>query len=412
MRAVIRPGRARGEMAAPPSKSMAHRLLICAALAKGESFVRPVDRCEDVLATVDCLTALGADLRWEGDGFRVTGCDPAEAQSTRLFCRESGSTLRFMIPLCLLSGRPMRLAGSETLLNRPLSVYEDICRAQGLHFRREEGELWVEGRLKPGEYAVPGDVSSQFISGLMFALPLLEGDSTLRVLPPVESRPYLNMTLRALMEAGIPARWLDEQTLFLPGNSSYAAREAIVEGDFSNAVFFAALNCLGGDVRLTGLREDSLQGDRIYAQYLPLLVQGCPALDVSNCPDLAPALMAVAAACHGARLTGTRRLRFTESDRGAVMAAELGKFGAVTDVSEDELVVREAPLHAPGAALSSHNDHRVAMALSLLCTRVGGEIEGAQAVRKSLPDYWDRLKALGVEVELREDAHGYPQIKR
>jgi len=401
VRAVIRPGTARGDIQAPPSKSMAHRLLICAALARGESVVRHVDRSEDMLATVDCLGALGASLRWDGDCVRVTGCDPRNAAPARLLCRESGSTLRFMIPLCLLSGRPARLEGSATLMGRPLSVYEDICRAQGLLMEREGNALRLAGRLSPGDYAVPGGVSSQFASGLLFALPLLDGDSTVRLIPPVESRSYLDMTLRALAEAGVDARWLDDRTLYAPGGSAYAAREAAVEGDYSNAAFFEALNCLGGAVRLRGLRPDSLQGDRVYARCFPLLMQSEPELDVSDCPDLAPVLMVVAAACHGARLTGTRRLRFKESDRGAVMAGELARFGVRVEAFENEIIVRAGRLCRPAKPLSSHNDHRVAMALSVLCTLTGGEIDGAEAVRKSLPDYWSMLKALGVPVELR-----------
>ena len=400
MRAVIHPGHARGAMTAPPSKSMAHRLLIGAGLAAGESVVRGLDKSEDILATADCLSALGAKVEWEGSTARVTGADARKAESARLACRECGSTLRFMIPLCLLSGKPMYLSGSETLMNRPLAIYEDICRAQGLRFEREQGALLVEGRLSPGKYEVPGGVSSQFISGLLFALPLLSGDSLIRLIPPVESRSYVDMTIKALSLFGVKAEWTDENALRVPGGQAYRPADATVEGDYSNAAFFEALNSVGGDVRVAGLLESSLQGDRVYRDYFPRLAEGCPVLDVSNCPDLAPVLFALAAARHGARFTGTRRLRFKESDRGAAMAEELKKLGVAMDVQDNEIVVREGTLRAPREALSSHNDHRVAMALSVLCTLTGGVIDGAQAVKKSLPDYWDRLKKLGVEVEL------------
>ncbi|MBO4885915.1 MAG: 3-phosphoshikimate 1-carboxyvinyltransferase [Clostridia bacterium] len=404
MRAVIHPGKARGVIEAPPSKSMAHRLLIGAGLARGESVVRGLDRSEDVLATVDCLCALGAKIRWEGNAARVMGCDPRRAESQPLDCGECGSTLRFMIPLCLLSGRPARLRGSETLMRRPLSVYEDICRRQGLRFEWEGNELLVKGPLAPGEYEVPGGVSSQFVSGLLFALPLLSEDSTVRLVPPVESRPYMDMTVQTLEAFSVRVERKDGNTLRVPGRSVFRAVDAAVEGDYSNAAFFAALNCVGGDVRLTGLSANSLQGDRAYLDYFPRLERGEAVLDVSDCPDLAPVLFAVAAACHGARFTGTRRLRFKESDRGAAMAEELARFGIKMEVFENEAIVRPGGLHAPREALSSHNDHRVAMALSVLCTLTGGTIEGAQAVRKSLPDYWDRLRTLGVEVELHEYA--------
>ena len=404
MRAIIRPGTARGTVAAPPSKSMAHRLLIGAALAEGKSVVRGVDPSEDILATADCLTALGASLSWEGSAVRVRGCDPRKAASAVLRCRESGSTLRFMIPLCLLSGSAMRLEGSETLLSRPLSVYEELCREQGLSLRRENGGLLAEGRLSPGEYAVPGGISSQFITGLLFALPLLSGDSRIRLIPPVESRSYLSLTLQALHDAGISIRWEDEYTLSVPGNAAYRPQDTEVEGDYSNAAFFEALNCAGGNVTVTGLRTDSLQGDRVYRDFFPRLAAGPAEPDLSDCPDLAPVLFAAAALCHGAAFTGTRRLRFKESDRGAAMAQEMAKFGVNLILEENRITVPAAPLRAPSEPLDSHNDHRIAMALSLLCTRTGGEIRGAEAVRKSFPDYWDRLCSLGISVTLSSES--------
>ena len=400
MRAVIRPGIARGTVAAPPSKSMAHRYLICAALAKGESIVRQVDWSEDIRATADCLEVLGAKLQIQGDTVRVIGCDPAEAASAELPCRESGSTLRFLLPLCLLSGHEMRLRGSGRLMERPLSVYEEICRRQGLSLERGPGQVTVQGVLAPGEYAVPGDVSSQFISGLLFALPLLERGSVIRLIPPVESRSYLDMTVQALRDFGVDVRWQDRHTLTVPGVAVGQPRYMTVEGDYSNAAFFDALNLTGGAVRVTGLRPDSLQGDRVYRQYFAALREEDPCLDLADCPDLAPVLFAAAALTGGARFTGTRRLRFKESDRGSAMAEELAKFGVQMTVSENEIVVPPAALHAPDAPLSSHNDHRIAMALSILCAQTGGVIEGAEAVRKSLPDYWERLQSLHVEVTL------------
>ena len=402
MNVLIRPGIARGTVAAPPSKSMAHRLLICAALAEGESIVRGVDRSEDILATADCLSALGASLSWDGSSVRVRGCDPRKAGPAVLRCRESGSTLRFMIPLCLLSGSAMRLEGSETLLSRPLSVYEDLCRERNLTLRRMDGGLLAEGRLTAGEYTVPGGVSSQFITGLLFALPLLSGDSRITLIPPVESRSYLSLTLQALRDAGVSVSWTDQNTLIVPGNTAYQSQDTEVEGDYSNAAFFEALNCAGGRVTVTGLRKDSLQGDRVYQEFFPQLAAGPAELDLSDCPDLAPVLFSVAALCYGAVFTGTRRLRFKESDRGAAMAEEMAKFGVTLTLEENRIAVPAAALHAPSEALDSHNDHRIAMALSLLCTRTGGEIRGAEAVRKSFPDYWKRLRSLKIDIEQRE----------
>ena len=400
MNVIIQPGTARGMVAAPPSKSMAHRLLICAALSEGESTVYGVDRSEDILATSDCLSALGASLNWEGTTVHIKGCDPRRSGPAVLNCRESGSTLRFMIPLCMLSGNPMILKGSPTLLSRPLSVYEDLCRDRGLTFTRTEEGLLVQGRLTPGEYTVPGSISSQFITGLLFALPLLDGNSRIRLLPPVESGSYLSLTLQALQDAGVRVSNPDEYTLNIEGSAAFSARSTEVEGDYSNAAFFEALNCIGGEVTVTGLRTDSLQGDRIYREYFPLLREGPAELDLTDCPDLAPVLFAAAALCHGAVFTGTRRLRFKESDRGAVMALEMAKFGITLETEENRIIVPAGNIHMPAEPLDSHNDHRIAMALSLLCTRTGGEIHCAEAVRKSFPDYWQKLQSLGIDVSI------------
>ena len=396
---TIHPGTARGKIQAPPSKSMAHRRLICAALSGGESVIRGVDRSEDILATADCLQALGASLSWEGDTVRVRGTDPRHSASAVLRCRESGSTLRFMIPLCLLSGNPMRLEGSETLLSRPLSVYEDLCRSRSLTLERENG-LLVRGPLTPGDFEIPGNISSQFVTGLLFALPLLPGPSRIRLVPPVESRSYLSLTLQALQSAGVTVRLPDENTFEIPGNDRYLPQDMAVEGDYSNAAFPEALNLLGGEVTVTGLAEDSLQGDRVFRDYFARLQAGTAELDLADCPDLAPVLFAVSALCHGAVFTGTRRLRFKESDRGVAMAQEMAKFGIALALEENRIAVPAAAFHAPSEPLDSHNDHRIAMALSLLCTRTGGEIRGAEAVRKSFPDYWDRLRSLGIDITL------------
>ena len=396
MRIRIEPGKARGTTAAPPSKSMAHRLLICAGFADGTSVIRGIDPSEDVLATSDCLRALGAQLRAEGADVTVAGCDPRKSNAGTLACRESGSTLRFMIPPALLSGAEIRFTGSEKLMSRPLSVYEDICRQRGFLFERGNDSLRVRGRLAAGTYEVPGDISSQFISGLMFALPLAEGDSAIRILPPVESRSYLDLTLQALRDFGIRAEWDGPETLRIPGGQAYRPREAAVEGDYSNAALLEILNDVGGEVTVTGLRADSLQGDRVYRDYLALIRHGTPELDVTDCPDLAPALIAAAAMKNGAKLTGTRRLRLKESDRGAAMAEEMAKFGVRLVNRENEIAVPGGEPHRPSEPLSSHNDHRIAMALAAVCVRTGGEIDGAEAVRKSFPDYWERLKKLGI----------------
>ncbi len=395
MTVTILPSKPRGSVAAPPSKSMAHRLLICAGQAIGSQTVHGVAPSEDILATVDCLRALGVSCDLRGGDAVLTGYTlHCGEKGAVLPCRESGSTLRFFLPLCLF-GPPMTLTGSARLLARPLDVYADICEKQGIRFEKGERAVTVRGTLSPGEFRLPGDVSSQFVSGLLFALPRLSGDSVIRLRPPVESRSYIDMTMAALRLYGVETRWLDRETIAVPGRQVSAFRpEVTVEGDWSNAAFFLAL---GAEV--TGLDPDSLQGDRVCAAYFDALRQGPATLDISDCPDLGPVLMAFAAMHRGGTFTGTRRLRMKESDRGWAMYEELEKFGVPVTVGENEISVG-CGLRAPSEPLSGHNDHRIVMALAVLCARVGGTIEGAEAVSKSFPDFFERLKDLGIEMEI------------
>ncbi len=399
MRVRIQPGELRGTVSAPPSKSMAHRMLICAALAEGESLVRPIELSEDILATMDGLGALGAKIRQEDDCLRVAGCRPAEADSTVIPCRESGSTLRFLLPLCLLNAKEMRLTGSERLLARPLDVYEILCKERGFRLERSPEGIRVQGKLEAGEYTVRGDLSSQFLTGLAYALSLLEGESILRILPPIESEPYLRMTLEAMAACGVTIRRPEPETLMIPEGMRYAAGKKNVEGDWSNAAFFEALRQAGHGIRITGLREDSLQGDRVCREYFRRIAQGGAEVDVTDCPDLAPVLMTFGAMNGGVRLTGTRRLRFKESDRGQVMAEELAKFGVGVSIGENDITIGGETPNVPREILDGHNDHRIVMALAVLCTRTGGVIDGAEAVRKSFPGFWDAMLGLGARID-------------
>ncbi|MBR0134823.1 MAG: 3-phosphoshikimate 1-carboxyvinyltransferase, partial [Clostridia bacterium] len=265
MRVKIYPSRAAGEVFPPPSKSMAHRFLICAGLADGESTIRNVALSEDILATIDCLKALGAQVNENGESISVKGAKRPFAAGI-MPCRESGSTLRFFIPICLLDGKRRVFKGSERLLSRPLSVYEDICREKCFEFSRGFGEITVSGRLCGGRYAVPGDISSQFISGLLFALPIVNGDSAIELVPPVESRPYIDMTLFSLSSFGVRAEWTGENELLICGGQDYSPADLTVEGDCSNAAFLAAMNLAGGSVRIKGLNSATLQGDRVYEE--------------------------------------------------------------------------------------------------------------------------------------------------
>lgn len=397
---TIEKSKAFGEVKAPPSKSMAHRYLICGAYTGG-SEIGGVAFSEDIKATLSCLEALGAKVEIKGDKIKLGGISAeAPINSHNLYCNESGSTLRFLVPLCMLKDAEMTLEGTERLFSRSLSVYEDLCKEQGITFKQNKNSVTVKGKLTPGKYSVRGDISSQFISGLMFALPNLSGDSVIDITGKLESGSYLGLTLKALADFGVRISRVDESTMYIKGDQIFKKRKLTVEGDYSNAAFFEALNLFGGNVAVTGLSEDSVQGDRVYKEIFPKLLKGNPTVDISDCPDLGPILMAVAAACNGAKFIGTKRLKIKESDRGMAMAEELAKFGCKAIVDEDEIEVKKCSLKTPVLPLSGHNDHRIVMAVAVLCTITGGKIYGAQAVSKSFPDFFEKLRGLGVELKV------------
>ncbi|MBO5213678.1 MAG: 3-phosphoshikimate 1-carboxyvinyltransferase [Clostridia bacterium] len=397
MKLKITPSVAQGTVQAPPSKSMAHRLLICAGLSQGESVIENVAFSQDILATLDCLKALGATLSVQGSTVTVWGNPNPKAQGV-LPCRESGSTLRFFLPLCLLSDGGT-LTGSQRLMERPLTVYEDLFLQRGISLIRGDGTVSLCGSLTSGDFSVAGNVSSQFLTGLLFALPLCSGESRMISTTPLESGSYLDLTLSALKQFGIRVLRPDEKTFVIPGNQSYQPQRLAVEGDESNAAFLEALNEVGGSVFVSGRNPETLQGDRVFDALFSRLSEGFCEISVADCPDLAPILMTVAAMKQGCRLTDTRRLKIKESDRGAVMAEELAKFGADVTVGEDFIEIKKSPLHPPELPLNGHNDHRVVMSMAVICSRYGGIIDGAEAVAKSYPDFFEVLKKLKVRLE-------------
>ena len=400
MKVQIEKSTARGEISAPPSKSYAHRLLISASLADGESVIKGISDSEDMLATLDCVKVLGAEFSRKGDTVRIKGAGQRITQKSgklkEFFCRESGSTLRFMIPIAQLSGDECEFIGTERLISRGVGVYTDIFAEKGIKAVSAKDRFRFEGRLTGGLYRVRADVSSQFISGLLFSLPLADGDSVIELLPPIESKKYIDITVDTIRKFGISIDFVGN-IIKIKGNQSYRPVSLSVEGDYSNAAFLEAFNFLGGDVTVTGLEENTLQGDSVYGEYFKQLEAGCPTLDISDCPDLGPVLFALSAAKNGARFTGTRRLKIKESDRAAAMAEELKKFGAYVSVEENSVTVEKSELHAPREILSGHNDHRIVMSLALLLTLFGGVIDGAEAVRKSYPDFFEEIKKLQIE---------------
>ena len=414
MLARIQPSRLQGSVTVPPSKSMAHRALLCAGLAAGTTQIQGILPSQDMEATCRALTALGASIVRQGSLARVQGvAGRPKAPQGPVDCGESGSTLRFLIPAFALASAPARLTGRGRLPQRPLGPYGAIFHGQGLPFAQDETGVSFQGPLAPGDYTLPGDVSSQFISGLLFALPLLPGDSHIRIQPPFESRGYVNMTLQVMDAFGVQAAFLDGLTLHVPGNQRFTAPAApfLVEGDDSQAAFFLTLDAILGDVSVAGLSLRSIQGDRVMGEILARCghVPGQPprplapfVADLGDCPDLGPILMTLGLFCRGeSRLVNAGRLRLKESDRGTAMAQELSKLGGQASLAGDEIRIRQSRLR-PGPALSSHGDHRIAMALAVaaLGARIPADIQGAEAVEKSYPDFWKDLAHLGARVEL------------
>ena len=393
----------RGEVTAPPSKSMSHRMLILAALSGGRCKVENLDYSEDVLAMLDCLEALGAKYTKIDSTVIIDGTDFLENVSPTLNCRESGNTLRFMIPLCLTTGKRITLNGSKRLMERPQSVYEEICRHNGFLYEKGDSCVTVQGNIgsrfeRYSHTYIDGSVSSQFITGMIFALLSLKGEHYIYIEEPFESRSYVELTISAVKEFGGDVRLCDND-IYIVGKS-LKPRDVVVEGDYSNAAFLDAFNCIGGNVNVKGLSLKSAQGDRVYKYHFAALMNGCPTIDISDCPDLGPIYIALGAMLSGSKLTGTRRLAMKESDRGAAMQEELINFGLEIEVKSNEIIVPKRELMRPLTPLYGHNDHRIVMALAVMCSVLGGEIEGAEAVRKTFPNFFDVIKGLGANVEL------------
>ena len=404
MKIRIKPSQAVGRVTAPPSKSMAHRQLIAAALGDAPRAVENLEWSEDILATLDCLRALGASVTRTETGAVLGGLNPfAVEEGALLPCRASGSTLRFLLPLALLSGRTVTFAGTERLLERPLEPYEQLCAEQRLFYDRQRDRLTVRGPLKPDEFSLRGDLSSQFVTGLLYALPFLDAPSRITLLTPAESAAYIDMTLAVLRNYGIRIVSVGPDRFHIPARQKVRPHPVQVEGDWSNAAFLEALNFLGGRVQVKGLDALSPQGDKVFRTQLEALRKKKPVIDVRNCPDLAPILMALGAAGRGVMLEGTGRLQYKESDRGVVMAQELEKLGIQVVVDENRVWVEDGVLQTPTQPLSSHGDHRIAMALTVLLTLVGGELEQAEAVTKSWPAFYDVLQGLGILIERAEE---------
>lgn len=412
MDVTVFPSRLNGRVTPPASKSQAHRALIAAALSGGCSTISHLADSQDIQATRRCLSALGAlmeelelgTLRVHGLGNSIPQAGPFPV----LDCGESGSTLRFLIPVALLVQGEAAFTGRGRLMERPLAPYENLFRERGIHWRMENGVLTLDsGRgytrlaLDPGEYRLPGNVSSQFITGLLFVLPLLDGDSSLVLASPLESRGYVDMTLDVLNRFGIIVE-PREDGFHIPGGQKYRARDLDVEADWSQAAFWYAANFSGGQVDIQGLNMDSRQGDKVIAlQYWQLAKPGDAELDVSQCPDLVPPLAAMAAVRVGTtRLINASRLRMKESDRLASVTLALRAMGGQVEEHADALTIHGVEQLPGGGTVDCANDHRIAMMTAVCAASAQAPVTllGAECVRKSYPEFWTHFQSLGGEL--------------
>ena len=381
---TVQPSKLHGSIEIPPSKSQAHRLLICAAFSDGETTLHCPETNRDIEATADCLRALGADIHRTDDGYRIFPIQEAP-EAAVLNCCESGSTLRFMLPIAGALGVDALFYLEGRLPRRPLSpLWEEMERMGCSLSRPTENTIRCRGKLRAGTYFIDGGVSSQFITGLLFALSLIDGETDLQVTGKTESKPYIHMTHAAMELFHAPS-------YRTPGR-------VVVEGDWSNGAFFLAAKALGSDITVTNLDLNSPQGDRAVLELLPALEENIQ-IDVADIPDLVPVLSVVAAGKKGAVFTNIRRLRLKESDRVSTVIEMIESLGGTAEASENTLTVYGTGL--TGGRVNSHNDHRIAMAAAVAATICSSSVTilGADAVSKSYPAFWEKYRNLGGNYE-------------
>ena len=416
---VFMPAKLSGVMAAPASKSEAHRRMICAGLTMAETRLEGFMASSDMAATIRCLKGLGAQVKQEGDVLTITGGKPKTGKLPVLDCGESGSTLRFFVPIALSVARGATFRMHGLLGQRPMEVYRDLFVPRGVTWRMGVGadcaaELTVSGRMEAGNYVLPGNVSSQFVSGLLFALPLLEGESTLTVLPPVESVGYINMTIEALVQSGIRVKENAPFSWTIPGGQQYKAAGGRLSGDYSQAAVMLCAGAMGHDVAVSGLAEKTTQGDRAVLEHLARL--GAKAekkgdaiavkadelhggvLDMHDCPDIAPVMALTCQLAKGeSRLTGCGRLRLKECDRLKATVEILNQLGGNAKTQGDDIIIRGVEKLRGGVEIDGCNDHRMVMLAALAATvcQEAVMVKGVEALNKSWPEFLNVYESLG-----------------
>lgn len=402
----ITPSLLHGDVTPPPSKSVAHRLIIAAALAKGRSVISSVYYSKDIIATIEAMRALGASIECDGSTVTIDGITepPAKAE---IDCNESGSTLRFLIPVACALGVETTFIGRGRLPERPITPYLEELPKHGIEFDYSGTmPFTVRGKLTGGEFKIAGDISSQFITGLLLALPLIEGGSRVTLTTKLESRPYVDITRDCLAKFGCDIA--EDENGWSVDGTFLSPCECAVEADFSQAAFFCAANALGSNVNINGLNVNSFQGDKKIVEICKKIVYNkrngldtAFEADCSDIPDLVPILAVLGSLCSGTtRITGAARLRIKECDRLAAMAESLNAVGGNVTELPDGLAI-EGRDSLRGGEVPDFNDHRIPMAMAIASTRCTEPviIRGAQCVAKSYPDFFEVFGSLGGSFE-------------
>ena len=399
---LVIPGKLSGSVEIPASKSVAHRLVIAASLAEGESVITNVYPSKDILATIGGMRALGAEIDFKGDTARIKGIT-APPKEAVIDCCESGSTLRFLIPIAAALGVKTTFLGQGKLPQRPITPFVDELPRHGAVFEYSGTmPFTVSGRLEAGEYRMGGDISSQFITGLLLAMPLLKGESRITLTTHLESRPYVEITAGCLEQFGCPVV-TDGRGFSVSGGGKLSPCSCAVEGDWSQAAFFEVANSLGSSVTINGLNVNSYQGDKKILEICREIVYNKNSalrpfeLDCSDIPDLVPILAVLGCFCKGiSRITNAARLRIKESDRLAAVTDCLNRIGGKVTAYDDMLEIEGVDTLA-GGEVESFNDHRIAMAMAIASTRCSSPllIRNAECVSKSYPGFWEDFERLG-----------------
>lgn len=415
---MVKKSKINGTLSMPPSKSAAHRAIICAALCDGKSKISPVDMSNDIRATIECMKALGADIELEGNSLTVDGRNIFKNKNLTLDCGESGSTLRFLVPICSTGGASVEFIGHGKLPERPIGIYLDCLPDKGVCCETKGGlPLKISGKLKSGIYEIAGNVSSQFITGLLLALPMLEGDSEIILTTELQSTGYVDMTTDIMEKFGVKTR-RTENGWKIKGDQRYKARNFTVEGDWSQAAFFMTAAAIGGKVTIDNLNIESYQGDKecveIYKKFGVNISESGGNITVEknklkgieinaeNIPDMVPALSVVGALSEGITvIKGAERLRIKECDRLSAMADGLSRMGADIQETKDGFIIHGVNC-LKGAEVDGCNDHRIVMAFSAAAVGAEGEviISDMESINKSYPKFFEDYRRVGGKADV------------